>query len=221
MKRILIFSLLLIGCGQTKQQDKSRIASNQPEIDSLEQQKIESQTIVTSDTLPKPTIWFLTFTNYLDSIGYISDTARAKKTEHHLSNSKLSLFNNRPFYCLIPTNHEIQKSNQFLTGITSFDTLTVDYEIFLKPISIFAYYYRQKIKSEMIEDGVIEEWNYRTANEAMQAYTEINKIKDFVYFNTNSFTILHENYLYIFHTRASAFDITLRKFYKTFKQRQT
>jgi hypothetical protein len=221
MKRILIFSLLLVGCNQTKQQDKSSIATSQAKIDTIEQLKIENRAIIQSDTSLKPTIQFLTFTNYLDSIGYISDTTRAKKSEHHLSNSTLVLFNNKPFYSVNPTNHEIQKSKQFLKGNESFDTLTVDYEIFLKPISLFAYYYRQKMKSAMIEDGVIEEWNFRTSKEALQAFTEINKIKGFVYFNTNSFTLVHENYLYIFHTRASAFDITLRKFYTTFKQRRT
>ena len=197
MKRILIFSLLLVGCGQTKQQDNSRVSSIQDEVNSIEQQKIESHRIVPSDTSPKPTIYFLKFTNYLDSIGYISDTSRAKKTEHHLSNSTVVLLNGKPFYSLIPTKHEIQKANQYLQGNTSFDTLTVDFGVFLKPISIFAYFYRQNIKSEMIEDGVIEEWNFGTNNEALQAFNEINKIKDFVYFNTNSFTLLHENYLFI------------------------
>ncbi|MBK7852247.1 MAG: hypothetical protein IPJ66_14260 [Bacteroidetes bacterium] len=79
MKRIIIYSLLLVGCGQTKQQDNSRVSSIQDEVDSIEQQKIESHRIVPSDTSPKPTIHFLKFTNYLDSMGYISDTSRAKK----------------------------------------------------------------------------------------------------------------------------------------------
>jgi hypothetical protein len=122
---------------------------------------------------------------------------------------------------LNPTNHQIQKANKIFQGNTRINTPTVDFEVFLKPISIFAYYYRQNIKSEMIEDGVIEEWRFGTNFEASQAFIEINKIKDIVYFNTNSFTLLHENHLYIFHTRASAFDITLRKFYRTFKQRLT
>jgi hypothetical protein len=219
MRQILLFTFILFGCEQTKQPDDS-IAASQPTKDSVLMKKVESQTIVETDTLPKPTTQIVNFTNYLDSIGYIADTIRAKKTSHQLTNATIVLSDSKPFYLLSPTTHEIQKSKQFLKGNYIFDSLTVDYDIFLKPISIFAYYYRQNIKAEFIEDGIIEEWNFRTANEANQAFNELNKIKDMVYFNTNSFILQQDNYLYIFHTRASGFDITLRKFYTTFKQRR-
>jgi hypothetical protein len=86
MKRIIIFSLLLIGCSQTKERDNSRVASNQDEVNSIEQQKIENLKIVPSVNLSKPTIQFLEFTNYLDSMGYIPDSSRAKRIEPNLSN---------------------------------------------------------------------------------------------------------------------------------------
>jgi len=172
-----------------------------------------------SEIPPKPSTYFVGFTNYLDSAGYISDSSRARKVSpRDLSNSRIIIIDSKPFFVISPINHDVLLSKESLKGNYIFDTMVVDYDIFRKPTSILAYYYRQNIKSTTIEDGVIEEWNFASESEAKKAMSQLNKVHDLVYFNTRSFLFQTKNYLYIFHTRASAFDITLRKFYKTFKQ---
>ena len=221
MRRILFISLIFFSCGQTKQQDKSSIA-DQPTIDSIEKKVVDGNVVAQPDTNPKPTTFFLDFANYLDSIGYIFDTVRAKKVSQQLSKATIDIFDSKPFYFVNPTKHEIQSSWQSLNGNYYFDSLKtkLDYDIFLKPISIYAYYYREDKKETLIEDGIIEEWQFKTDTEAAHALSELNKVKDLVYFNTSSFTLQKDNYLYVFNTRAAAFHITLRKFFQTFKQRR-
>ena len=93
MKRLTLFTLILFGCGQVRQQDENAITESLIKKDSVTEQKISNQTIVQSDTSPKPTAYFLNFTNYLDSIGYIADTVRAKKIfESQLCNRMVSWF---------------------------------------------------------------------------------------------------------------------------------
>lgn len=106
-----------------------------------------------------------------------------------------------------------------LFEIEPFKDSTVNYRILENFENAFGYYYRQNIKSDWIEDGVIEEWQFLTESEAKGALIQINKIKDMAYFNTQSFTIQHDSILYIFHTRASAFDLTLKKIYQEFEKR--
>lgn len=165
-----------------------------------------------------PTNALSRFTVYLDSVGFISDTSRAKITATELSLSEINYFHNKPFYTLNPKNHEIQQSKKFLRILKKNDTLNVDFDIFLKPKSIFAYYYRQKKQSNFIEDGIIEEWHFSSKSEAQYASSEIEKINDLVYFNTFSFILVNENQLYIFHTRASAFGTTLERLFEAFKE---
>ncbi|MBU3660173.1 MAG: hypothetical protein FGM14_09900 [Flavobacteriales bacterium] len=167
----------------------------------------------------QPTDLFLNFTFYLDSVGFICDVARAQSIESDLNHSKIIHLNNKPFFVLIPKKHEIQRTKQFLKILKVVDTLVVDFKIFLKPIFIFAYYYRQKKESNFIEDGIIEEWHFNSKSDALKAFTEINKIKEFVYVNTYSFILIDENKLYIFHTRASAFKNTLQKIHQAFNER--
>lgn len=228
MRQIIFFILFFCSCGQQKQQDKSLIA-DQPTTDSILMKVVDSNIVVQSDTNPKPTIYFLNFTDYLDSMGYNADTIRAKKVSQQLSNATIVRFGDKPFYIVNPTKHEIQSGWESLNGNYYYDSLktNLDYNIFLKPTSIFAYYYREDKNETLIEDGIIEEWQFKTDTEATHALTELNKavvgkmkIKDLVYFNTSSFTLQKDNYLYIFNTRAAAFHITLRKFFQTFKQRR-
>ena len=217
MKSLLLLSFILLGCQTAKYKNQGKEVGNHGKRKA--HYRTSRNSIISKENDVQPTDAFLSFTNYLDNIGYISDTARAQITELSLSRSKIGYFENKPFYVLVPKNHAIQQTKQFLKNFKKMDTLTVDFDIFLQPTSIFAYYYRQKNKSNLIEDGVVEEWHFSSKNEAQQAFTEINKMLDYVYINTYSFTLIHENKLYIFHTRASAFGITLGNFYERFKER--
>jgi len=166
MKQILIFSLLFFCC----------------------KQNIKSQANVQPSNSIKPTNRFFNFTNYLDSIGYIADTSRARKIAgREFDHSSVILVSNNPFFRINPSSHEILLTKEWLKGNSKFDTMNVDYEIFKKPKTIFAYYYRHNIEGDLIEDGVIEEWIFKTDNDAKKALNELDKIKDLLYFNTASF----------------------------------
>lgn len=217
MKRLLTFSafLVLFACQQTDNKSTTNIIPDSVPIEN----PIET-TFSKLDTTPKPTLFFTNFTNYLDSVGYIADTARAKIVSYRvLENSSIVFFNNRPFYKVSLINPDILSAKKSFE-IQPFQDTTVDYNIFNKSTSTFAYYYRQNIKGSWIEDGIIEEWNFKSEKEAKKAFIELNKIKNMVYFNTFSFTLQTDNYLYIFHTRASAFDINMKKLFNIFKQRR-
>jgi len=193
VKPFILIALVLVSCQSTKLPITSNVNIVYP-----------------SDDL-------LRFTDYLDSIGFISDTLRAKVTETELRLSEISYSNNKPFYTLNPKKHEIQQSKKFVERLKKNDPLNVDFDIFLKPKMIFAFYYRQQKNSNLIEDGVIEEWHFTSKSEAQQAFSEIEKINDLVYVNTFSFILVNENQLYIFHTRASEFGTTLEKMFEAFK----
>ncbi|MFO7657155.1 MAG: hypothetical protein R6W78_08815 [Bacteroidales bacterium] len=216
--QIILFFLLLFfsSCVQTNTDKQfenfDTLKTNKDSIEDIENRPIML------DTSPRPTNDFINFTHYLDSIGYISDTNRAKIVSYRvLGKVKIDFFSGRPFYRLSKKNPDIFfTENWFETQ--PFKDSTVNYRIFENFENAFGYYYRQNIKSNLIEDGVIEEWQFLTEVEAKEALVQINKIKHMVYFNTASFTLQHDSILYIFHTRASAFDLTLKKIHEEFEK---
>jgi len=217
--QIKLFFLLLffLSCVQTNTDKKiENVDTLKINKDSIEDIEIRS---IMLGTIPRPTNDFFNFTQYLDSIGYISDTSRAKIVSYRvLEKVKIDFFSGRPFYRLSKKNPDISFTENWLETQHLKDS-TVNYRIFENFENAFGYYYRQNIKSHLIEDGVIEEWQFSTEMEAKEALVEINKIKHMVYFNTASFTLQHDSILYIFHTRASAFDLTLKKFHAEFAKR--
>ncbi len=126
-----------------------------------------------------------------------------------LEKNNIHIFSNRPFYKLSKKNPDIIAAKDWFET-QPFKDSSVNYEILERVENAFGYYYRHNIKSDWVEDGVIEEWQFSTENEAKEAMEQLNKIKHIVYFNTRSFTLLNRNQLYVFHTRASAFDNTLK-----------
>ena len=94
---------------------------------------------------------------------------------------------------------------------------TVDYNVFREAVTIYGYFYREDTQSDWIHDGMIEEWKFENLEDAERALIEIQRIGYDLYFNTESYYLQKNNYLYLFHTRAAAFNLTLKKFYKEFK----
>jgi len=165
---------------------------------------------IVSDTI-LPSNIFCEFVSYVDSVGYISDTIRAKKVSYHvLQKVNIKHYCNGTFYRLDNENFGIVFKEKYDLN------KDINYKVFDKIMHAFGYYYREDKEGSLIEDGVIEEWFFSNENDAINAIQELNKIKQMVYFNTRSFTIQHKNYLYVFHTRASAFDPTLEKLYNKF-----
>ncbi len=215
----LIF-ILFIAC-QSNQKNEAIEEIPKSKEDTVVNQTISEEKKTVVDTLPKPSIPFQEFTLYLDSIGYSSDTIRARKIATWQNNElPLILVNNKPFFKIDPSNHHILSSEESLKGNYRYDSLTVNYLAFKKAISIFTYYYRENVKSKFIADGTIEEWNFKTDTEAKAALRELDKIKDLYYFNTRSYSFQADNYMYIFHTRASAFELPLKRIYTKFRERR-
>lgn len=162
----------------------------------------------------KPTIRFEQFAAYLDSEGYGFDTARtAKLNGYEVKNAVLLDSGNYVFYRLDPQDHPILRNKANWAP-----NQQIDYEAFAKASFVFTYHYYCKNEIIFNEDGVIEEWHFQSTSEAKKAQQEFDKIKSLVYFNTDAFSFQSGNQLYLFHTRAAAFDETLERFYNTFKK---
>lgn len=69
----------------------------------------------------------------------------------------------------------------------------------------------------MLIDGVIEQWEFGTEQQARNAYKKITKIGDLIYFNTSPYFYNLDNKLFIFHTRAMNFSFKQAKVFKKFK----
>jgi len=218
IRRIIFFLLIIFSsCVQTNTNQQVDNA------DTLELRKgadkVFKNNTTAPDTSPGPTIAFINFSCYLDSIGYIADISRAKIVSYRvLENAKIKYFSNRPFYRLLKKNPDVFLMKDRFKSQPVKDS-TVNYKIFENANYAFGYFYRQNIQGNWIEDGVIEEWQFLNDEDAKEAMNQINKIKHLVYFNTRSFTLQHNNILYIFHTRSSAFELTLNKNFKEFVKR--
>ena len=163
----------------------------------------------------KPTAAFEDFTAYLDTAGYLSDTSRTQKLLADEVKDALVFHSGKSVFFIQAPEHQLILRNKENWGANK----QVDYAAFEKALFISVYYYYGKDRKIVVEDGVIEEWQFRTAGEAKKALHEFNKIKDLVYFNTDSFSFQSMNRLYVFHTRAVAFNETLEQFYTTFRKR--
>jgi hypothetical protein len=162
----------------------------------------------------KPTAAFQKFTAYLDTLGYSSDTNRTKSLGD-VKDATVFHSAEASFFVSHPSDHLILR-NQKNWGLN----VPVDYTSFENASVVSSYHYFSKDKEALMrEDGVIEEWQFPTADEAKKAFQEFNKIKGQVYFNTDSFSFQSKNHLYIFHTRAAVFNETLERFYEALQTR--
>lgn len=167
-----------------------------------------------------PTQTFVIFTYFLDSSGYIADTLKAKNVTYPvLKKAAIEFYLGKPFYKVNILNHDIFSTKDWIKGNSIYDSTNIDYEIFKHVRSLHAFYFRQKKSDKWAEDGVIEEWMFSTSKDAKLVYVEFNKIKNLIYFNTESYTFQKGNYLYVFHTRASFFDKNLLKIFTQFKDK--
>lgn len=165
-------------------------------------------------TRNEPASHFIRFTAYMDSLGFQTGIERAQKVGN-FQQTKYDYYDKKVFFEVNPAEHALYQNKESWIR----DVSDLDCEIFKNSISIFSYYYYDKKKSLILTDGVIEEWKFGTTNKAKKAAVEFEKINDAIYFNTESYYFQHKNYLYIFHTRASAFDPKLKEFYIIFKQK--
>lgn len=184
-----------------------------------------------NDTL-KPSDQFIKLVKFMDSCNYIWDTSRIKVISPIVP-KKYVIIDNKLFYKMAadeseivnyynnhkdykPINPDINESNSNDTDDPKKKGL-VDVRIFSNPNAIWGYYYRNRSEKILITDGFVEQWEFRTSNEAINTYNEINKTKSYIFFNTESYCYLNEKNVYVFHCRAMAFSFQLKKFYEYLK----
>jgi len=93
---------------------------------------------------------------------------------------------------------------------------------FLKKVkSIYSYHYISKKpsiygSSKTFEDGIIEQWQFESEEEAKMIGDDIREKAWLVYVNRGAYVCYLKNYVYIFHSRASGFYTPLKNFFTFF-----
>lgn len=158
-------------------------------------------------------------TQYLDSMGYAADTTRAKKVGYAPARTEKLFFKSTVFYKQpVPPLHLFDTRGR-PQGYDGIDTNTIRKDLFFKATSLISYcYFEKHPDDDLVRDGVIDEWRFKTKEDAEKAGLEMNRIKRLIYFYTAAYVARHDNMVYVFHNRA-AFDHLHRKTLKRFKDR--
>lgn len=157
-----------------------------------------------------PSEEFVAFTREICDMGYKSDHERllSKGLYSYLNNLQPFSVNNEKFYKpALPYSRlcwydELHRRSEELST-----------DILYNPQCIWAYFYRDTIDDEMIEDGVFEEWIFTDDEEAEKAYQVMREVSYLMYFNTMPYCIKYKNKIYVLHTRAMAFSFPQREVY--------
>ncbi|CAL2095942.1 conserved protein of unknown function [Tenacibaculum sp. 190524A02b] len=152
----------------------------------------------------------------IEKYNWVSDEERLKKVAIYaeLDRHNVEYLKNRPFYPIKLEKSSIYRA--YKSEINSEYPINFDIEIFKRVESIWGYYYREKNKSDLISDGVIEQWEFANKGAAKKALEQIKEVGSLVYFNTTPFFCQIENKLFIFQTRAMAFSYDQEIIYKKF-----
>ncbi|MFD2564776.1 hypothetical protein [Aquimarina rubra] len=152
----------------------------------------------------------------IEKIQWVSDTNRLKKVGIYgeLERKKVKYFNGRPFYPINFENTQLNKTYNTDIFKSHFDSL--DFKLFKGVKNIWGYFYRDKEASDWISDGVIEQWEFETENQADKALNQIMQPGFIVYFNTNPYFCRIRNKLMIFQSRAMAFSYDQKPIFEKF-----
>jgi hypothetical protein len=220
MKRTYVTSLLIAICFSACNNNTKVVESNiVKEIANADTLTGQPKSILT-DSLIIPSKQFLRLAKQIDSAGFIWDTARIKKVVHYFRTDSVVIIDVETYlfykmklddsWLIEFYNHNKNKTVDFYEGSL------INYDYFKKAKSITGYYYTQKEKTNFKTDGYIEEWIFPTTDDAEKAVQDVARVKEKVYFNTESYCCRIDDKLYIFHTRAMGFSFQLKKFFKQF-----
>lgn len=181
---------------------------------------------------------FLDLVKVIDSSGYLYDSIKLRKTYRGFDSVKTIHEKGYLFYETELKNTVPLSKNNFIrkqlrnANVQEMDSLELEkfktwkkqrvlnFKQLEKAKSIYSYHFiAKKPKGSYSSDGIIEQWEFDSNEEAQLAAIDLGKKELFVYFNRGAYVCYLENYVYIFHSRASGFYTPLKNFINLFIKR--
>ncbi len=223
---IISISIFLWSCSENKTKDKtlstqkaeqnvSEIITDSVElVNEVESEKNNSanEKLITN----APCVELQDFVKDIESLKWVSDTVRLNKVGIYgeLNRQRIEYFNDRPFYSISFESSRLNKAYSAEIYKSHFDSL--DFELFKNVKNIWGYFYRDKEATDWVSDGVIEQWEFESEEQAEKALKQILQPGFIVYFNTNPYFCRIRNKLIIFQSRAMAFSYDQKPIFEKF-----
>jgi hypothetical protein len=161
-----------------------------------------------------PSKEFVSFCSDVIAKNWSSDTTRLFKKELYseLSYKSLAYIENQPFYPILFENSQV---NHVLKSNGN----SKEWEVFKDVKGVWGYFYFKETQEGMFPDGLIEQWEFETKDEANEALKIMREFSSLIFFNTEPYQCVVGNKLYLFHTRAMAFSYDQKPLFLEFVKR--
>lgn len=174
----------------------------------------DSTTELSSDTAVKDTVQaeavvavderlsgpMLRIANYLDSLGYVSDSTRLGNVYTFLRNNVLIYGGRHTFYACVPA--ETVVTDLIVVGDlpVAFDSL-----IYGNPEPVIEYFFTTPTKDESgwYTDGIVEQWTFKDSVQARTAVEALVLTPNVHFHNAPLMVCYVDNRMYVFHSRAT------------------
>ena len=217
---VILFSLFFFyACSPSTEQVNSAVQEQQIPL--------TQDSIVDAITKEQPTQWvkpiFVDLARFIDSAGFIGDSARRAKTYNF--KAPLQKTDKYNFYTIDFEQHPV---NYHITEILSEKRDTewgkqwhVDSLLFNIVENITLYFYVNKklftnSSTGWNEDGLIEAWTFENSTQAKNAAMQLAQKQTMVFVNRGAYICYLDNQMYVFHSRAAGFYTPLKRFFKHF-----
>lgn len=238
---IIIAIFFAIACSEENQ----NAPSNKISVDTTKK-RLNTSLVIPKDSIIEEekeerflTTELLELAKKIDSSGYLYDSIKLRKSYRHFDSVKIltldgylfyetKITNTVPFTTLKSVRSRVgRKAKEDMDSLELQEfhvrkaKMVMDVNLLEKVQSIYSYHYVLKKTTtsgplRTFEDGIIEQWQFESKEVAKMAGEEIGKKAVFAYFNRGAHVCYLNNYVYIFHSRASAFYTTLEKFFDWF-----
>jgi hypothetical protein len=233
--------LLVLSCTEKNQTSYNNEASaNSTKLSTdTSQQKLPDSTAIGSNIIEEKETFinpeFLDLVKSIDSLGYLYDSIRLRKSYRGFDSVKTIHEKGYLFYETELKNTVPFSKNNFIrkqlssAKVQEMDSIelkkfkawkkqrVLNFKQLEKVKSIYSYHFIAKKSSDSYRsDGIIEQWEFDSKEDARKAAEDLGKKERFVYFNRGAYVCYLENYVYIFHSRSAGFYTPLKKFINLF-----
>lgn len=220
--RIHLIIGLIVFLYSCQTENSSKEIKSEEKSNDITETAIKSEEIsIEIDSSKIPSQTFFKLIEFIDSSGYIHDTAFIHKVGMYRYSDSVVYFEKIPFFILNPSESyavEVSVTSKNDANLSKYSEFYFNEKIFLEAKHIFAFYYREKNMDDWVTDGFVEEWYFEDSIKAEKALLDFKKNNRHMYFNTASFGKRKKNRLYIMYTRAAGFGIFLDKVYQELKR---